>query len=132
MANISNLNAEIGANFIGDDAQPAVAFSNSSTGPGLRVFGLVGTSSATIDALTIGGPIPAAAATISNFNIAGASRPSGAIISFRGDALASCATILATTGGVAGTWAIRVSTTNGQFGWIPVYPDAAVTAAAVP
>ena len=49
MANLQNWDGEAGADLIGDDAGPALTLSNSSTGPGLRVFGLVGTSTASID-----------------------------------------------------------------------------------
>ena len=49
MLNISNLDAEIGANFIGDDAQPSVAFSNSSAGLGVQVDRLVATAGATVN-----------------------------------------------------------------------------------
>src|SRR3990167_11536558 len=49
MANLVNLNAEIGADFIADDAQPALALKNTGSGPGLRTFGVVTTSTASID-----------------------------------------------------------------------------------
>lgn len=44
MANTVNLTAEVGANMIGDDAQPTVVFTNSSTGAGLQTDRLVVTS----------------------------------------------------------------------------------------
>ena len=131
MANLINLDAEVGANYIGDDAGPSLTVSNLSTGPGLKVHGLVLTSTASIDAATIGGPVLAAAATIANLNLRGASRASGAVFALKGDAFVSVTTIKATTGGVAGSGAIRIVLTDGTFGWIPVYPDGAVTAAAV-
>jgi len=58
------------------------------------------------------------------------SRASGAVMKFTGG-LISCTSILATTGGVVGTYAIRVVLPSGVFGWIPIYPNAAVTGAAV-
>ena len=48
-----------------------------------------------------------------------------------GVAYVSCSTIKFITGAVAGTGAIRVVRTDGTFGWIPVLPDSAITAAAV-
>lgn len=131
MANIVNLKAEIGANFIADDAEPAVHFSNTGSGPGLEIHGLVLQSTASIDAVTVGGPILAASATITNFNLQGSSVASGAALALQGDSYVSVASILAITGGVAGTGVIRVVRSDGTFGWIPVYPDSAVTAAAV-
>ena len=142
MANKINLNAEIGADYIGDDAQPAVAFSNTGSGPGLEVHGLVLQStvsldvidaeSADIDALTLGSPILAAAATITNLNVQGASRASGAVLALTGDAFVSATSIdFGDTAAVAGHGAIRVVLTDGTFGWIPVIPDARIDGAVV-
>lgn len=139
---ILNLDADTGANVIGNEATPLLELSNSSTGPGLKVDNLVATSGATIaslttsgtlvaDALDINGAILAANASVSAINIRGASVASGATFNFSGDALKSVTTILATTGGAAGTQAIRIVKVDGTFGWIPVYPDAAVTATAI-
>ena len=132
MPNLVNLWAEAGANLVGNDAEPTLSLRNTSTGPGLLSEGLAVSSTASIDAVRVGGPILAANATITNFHLFGASRASGAIFALKGDAFVSVTSILATTGGVAGTGAIRVVLTDGTFGWIPVYPSAAVTAAAVP
>lgn len=133
MANIINLDAEVGANFIGDDTGPSATFSNSSTGSGLEVRKLATVSGASIDSLNVGGPILAAAATISNFNIVGASRASGAVLALKSDAFVSAVSLIFAAGaGWAGMGAIRVVRTDGTFGWIPVLPDSQVTAAAVP
>lgn len=131
MANTLNLNAEVGADMIGDDAQPTLSLSNTSTGPGLKVDRTVVTSAATVAQLTIDAGILAANATVANLNIEGASRASGAVFALKGDAFTSVTTIKFTTGGVAGSGAIRVVLTDGTFGWVPVLPDAAITAAAI-
>ena len=47
--NLVNLHAEIGADLIGNDAEPALTISNTGTGPGLRTLGLVTQSTASID-----------------------------------------------------------------------------------
>jgi hypothetical protein len=51
MANIININAEQGANYIGDDAEPALTFENSSTGPGVLAYGAVVSGTATVSTL---------------------------------------------------------------------------------
>lgn len=111
MANIRNIDAEAGANMIGDDATPTLQFANT-VGPALEVLAL-----------------NAANASISGLKIT-SSLPSGAALMLGGKSYVSVTTIAFTTGGVAGTGAIRVVRTDGTFGWIPVLPDAAVTAAA--
>ena len=110
---------------------------NTSTGPGLHSEGLAVTSGASIDTLSIsgniGGAILAAAATIARLNVVGASRPSGAILALKGDAFVSAVSLIFAAGaGWAGMGAIRIVKTDGTFGWVPVLPDAQVTAAAVP
>ena len=135
MPNLSNLNAEIGADLIGDDAQPVLRLRNTSTGPGLHSEGFASTSGASIDQLTIAGTgagnILAANATVNiSVILANPSRASAAAIKFTGG-LMSATSILATTGGVAGTYAARVVLPNGEFGWIPIYPNAAVTSTAI-
>src|SRR3990167_7354259 len=98
------------ADLIGDDAQPALSLRNTGTGPGLRAEGLVGRGA---------GNILAANATVGQQIIFSTpSRPSGAVIKFTGG-LISASSILATTGGVAGTYAVRVVLPSGVFGWIP-------------
>ena len=133
MANTINLNSETGANFIGDDAQPALTITNSSTGAAIEMNRLVVTSNATVtaDKLTVNTPILAANATITALHLRGASVASGAMIAFTGDALVSVTTIQFTTGGVNGTKAIRIVQADGTFAWIPVLPNAAVTGAAI-
>lgn len=162
MANLINIHAETGADIIGDDAQPTLTLSNTSTGPGLLVRGLAVVSTASLDnvnltgnliiggtltggaqfaftsissvaSLRVGGPILAAAATVTNFHLAGASRASGALMAIKGDGFVSAVSLIFAAGaGWAGMGAIRVVRTDGTFGWIPVLPDAQVTAAAVP
>ena len=137
MANLPNLNAEVGADYIGDDAQPALTFRNTGSGPGLRVFGVVATSTVSLDALALSGnitgPILAANATITRLNVEGASRASVPAFALKTDAFVSAVSLIFAAGaGWAGMGAIRVAKTDGTFGWIPVLPDGQVTAAAVP
>jgi len=111
MANVVNINAESGANMIGDDATPTLSFENT-VGPALEVK-----AKAT------------AGASISGLRLADQSIASAAVLSLGNTAFVSVTTILFTTGPVAGAGAIRVVRTDGTFGWIPVLPDGSVTAA---
>lgn len=151
MANTINLNAEVGANFIGDDAQPSVTFANSSTGPGLSVGRLHVSSGASVDILTTGSILNTANATILSNATEGVplslsrgtvvSSPTVALIrlgigsgasapvfELAEQSFVSCTTIQFTTVAVAGTGAIRVKYGN-NYGWIPVMNETAVTAA---
>src|SRR5436190_355456 len=65
MTNIVNLSAEIGANFIGDDAQPSLSITNTSTGPGLLVDRLQIISGASLINMTVDKMVLTSAATIS-------------------------------------------------------------------
>ena len=138
MPNLVNIHGEVNADIIGDDAQPTLRLSNTSTGPGLHSYGLAVTSSASIDVAQIAsvrllGSIPAANATVTNFHLSGTSRPSGALIALKADAFVSAVSLIFVAGAAwEGMGAIRVVRTDGTFGWIPVLPDAKVTAAAVP
>jgi len=131
MANIRNIDAEIGANMIGDDAQPTLTFSNSSTGPGLRVYSAVITSTASIDVARIGqlagGNLSIAPARI--VPTAGASVPA---LTVETAGFASITSTVLTT--VANTdFAIRVMIGTGtdvQYRWIPCFKDAAIVGAA--
>lgn len=127
---LPNLQADP-ADLIGQDNEPALRLRNTGAGSGLHAEGLVATSTASIDRAVFGGQIAAANATVGiQASFAHPSRASGAVWKFEGG-LASASSILAITGGVAGTYAIRVALPNGQFGWVPVYPNGAVTLAAV-
>lgn len=106
MANIRNFDSEIGANFIGDDAQPSLTFDNSSTGYSLSLKRT--TSNATVSPLEVVASANASAPAMA-FNTAG---------------FVSCTSIILTT--VAHTdYAIRVWI-NGQPRWIPTFKDAAI------
>lgn len=114
MANTINLNAEVGANYIGDDAQPTLTFSNTGGGSALRLHNT-----------------PSANASVAVLELGVGSVASAAAIGLIEGAFVSVSTVKFTTGGVAGSGAIRVVRTDGTFGWIPVLPDGAVTAAAI-
>ena len=132
MSNLLDLYAESQASFIGDDAQPALTITNSSTGAGLQTNRLVASSSATIAQVNVHPGILAANATVVGINIATPSRASGAVLNLRGQAFVSAVSIVfAASANWAGMGAVRVVKSNGEFGWIPVLPDAVVTAAAV-
>lgn len=132
MANVINLNAEVGANYIGDDAQPALRIENSSTGPGISVDKLHATSTATVAQLNIAQGVVAANATIVGLNLATPSVASGAVLKLSGQAFVSAVSLVfAASANWAGMGAIRVVRSDGTFGWIPVLPSAVVTAAAV-
>ena len=134
MSNIVNLNAESGANYIGDDVNAAITVTNSSTGAGLETDKLVVTSSATVI-----GPLNvkqsgvlAAAATVVALNFGRTSVASGAVMAFVGGAYVSAVSLIFAAGANwAGMGAIRIVRSDGTFGWIPVLPNAQVTAAAV-
>lgn len=132
MANTINLDAEVGANYIGDDAQPSIRLENASTGPGLSVDKLVTTSQATIVQANINPAILAANATIVGINLGTTSVASGAAIALKGGAYVSAVSLIFAAGaGWAGMGVFRIVRSDGTFGWVPVLPDAQVTAAAV-
>ena len=137
MANLVNVWAETGANIIGDDAQPTLTLSNSSTGAGLEVRGLAVVSGASLSGtlsgqINLSGGILAGNATITGLNIVGASVASGPAIALKGDAFVSAISLIFAAGaGWAGMGAIRVVRTDGTFGWIPVLPAAQVTPAVI-
>lgn len=104
----------------GGDANPSVA-------PGLSFK-----SSATLGyALYLGraGAV-LAAPTVALMGINIGSTASTAAIALFGQSFVSCTTILFTTGGTAGTGALRVAYPDGvTLGWIPILPSGAVTGA---
>lgn len=137
MGNLINLNAAVGANYIGDDAQPSVEFGNTSTGPGIKVDKLLIASGASI----MGSALTGAALSINRvagnasvgtvqISASGASVP---IIQLLGQSFTSAVSVIFAAGaGWAGMGAIRVQLSDGiTYGWIPVLPNAQVTAAAV-
>lgn len=138
MANIRNIDAESGANFIGDDALPTLRMENSSTGPGLSVDDVIVTSIATISSTaTLGRPITigrtvsgAASVALMGVHVSGASTP---VLELLGSSFTSAVSLIFAAGANwAGMGAIRVKLSDGvTYGWIPVLPPGQVTAAAV-
>ena len=142
MPNLVNLRAEIGADMIGNDAQPTLALFNTGTGPGLRVFGLVGTSTASIDllyvptvesanaslsAVTVRKTIPGNM-SIGTLRISGNSLASGAVLEFYEKGFVSITSTVLTS--VANTdYAIRIQV-GLETRWIPLFKDAAIIGAA--
>ena len=111
MPNILNIDAETGANIIGDDTSPALSFANT-VGPAIEVVGAT-----------------AGNATLSGLRLT-QSTASGAVLNLAGKSFVSAVSIVfAASANWAGAGAIRVVKTDGTFGWIPVLPDAVVTAA---
>jgi hypothetical protein len=114
MANIVNLNAETGANFIADDASPGLTFSNTGGGAALRLTNT-----------------PTAGASIAVLELGVGSVASAAALGLVGGAFTSAVSLIFAAGANwAGMGAIRVVRTDGTGGWIPVLPDGQVTAAA--
>lgn len=154
MSNLVDLWSETQASLIGDDAQPSLTLTNTSTGPGLKVDRLVVTSTATIAGqvnlagslsgnVTIGSGATEALAVsltrtvigspsvaLQSFQVSGASVP---VFEFKANALVSAVSIVfAASGNWAGLSAVRVKFSDGTtYGWIPVLPSAVVTAAAI-
>ena len=150
MTNTVNLFAESGADFIGDDVAPALTIRNSSTGAGLKVDKLSVSSGATVgyvvsSKVRIGDTAVAGNATTTvplsishtvseptvaliNVNL---STASGAIISLAGQAFVSAVSLdFAASTNWAGMGALRIQKADGSLGWIPILPNAVVTAAA--
>lgn len=118
MANVVNLNAETGANLIGDDTTAALKIENSGGGNALELE-----ASATI----------AANATIGvALDLVATGTASGAVLKLTGSqAIVSTSTIKFITGGAGSDAVLRVLMPNGTFRWIPLLSDAAVTGIAV-
>lgn len=145
MVNLPNLNAETGADLIADDAQPAVTFKNTGTGPGLRAYGIVVTSGASIDLLfgnstyqsnVTEGVVAAfnrgvivSSPTVSVISVGIGSAASAPVFELREQSFVSVTTILTTTGATSGSGAVRVKYGD-NYGWIPIFPTGSVTAAA--
>lgn len=114
MPNVRNIDAETGANMIGDDTQPTLSFDNNGGGVSLEVKS-AGAANATLTGLRLS-----------------ASTPSVPAVTLVGRSYTSAVSLIFAAGaGWAGMGAIRVARPDGTFGWIPVLPDAQITAAAV-
>lgn len=155
MSNLTDLNAEIGASIIGDDAEPTLTLKNTSTGPGLKADRLLVTGAATIAGqtnfagsltgnLTIAsnateglplslvksGAIGSPSVALIAYQVSGASVP---VFELKSNALVSAVSIVfAASANWAGLALIRVKYSDGTtYGWIPVLPPGVVTAAAI-
>ena len=153
MANLVDIWAETQAGLIGDDAQPTLSLTNSSTGPGLFADRVVVTGAASIGgALNFAGVLSGNTTITSNatqgrlltfnrtvigsptvglavFSVSGASVP---VFEFKANALVSAVSIVfAASGNWAGTYALRIKAPDDTLKWIPVLPDGCVTAAAI-
>lgn len=114
MANLINLDAEVGANYIADETSPGIDVQNTGGGAALRLHNT-----------------PAANNSIAVLELGTGSVASGAAIGLVQGAFVSAVSLIFAAGtGWAGMGAIRVARTDGTFGWIPVLPDGQVTAAA--
>lgn len=136
MPNTINIDADTGANMIGDDAQPTLRLENSSTGPGLSVDRLLGTSGATITSNTttgVGlnvGRTVVGSPTVAIVSINLGSTASAPVFELVNQGFVSAVSIVfAASGNWAGLGALRVK--HGDvYKWITLLPDAVVTAAA--
>lgn len=127
MADLTDLQSASDKHILNDDTTPTLKLTNTNAslaGKGLSANSIEVTTSA--DRIAAGN-----ATVINGITIAPSSVASGAIMKFNPNAVVSLTSVLATTGGVAGTHGIRVAVADGVFGWIPIYPDGAVTGAAV-
>ena len=114
MANLLNLYAETGANLIADDTGVGLEVVNTGGGQALRLrnSGSANTTQAVLE-------------------LSPSSLASGAVFGLSGGAFVSAISIVfAASANWAGMGAVRVVKTDGTFGWIPILPDATVTAAA--
>ena len=125
MSNLINIDAEQGADIIGDDAQPTLTLVNTSTGAALRA--------ATIDNSSSTAGVLIRNALVGNLSIGvlrvqGNSVASGAVLEFTNKGFASITSVVLTT--VANTdYAIRVQV-GLETRWIPLFKDAAIIGAA--
>ena len=138
---LNNINAIAGADIIRDDNTPTLALKNLGNGPGLEVFGLVGTSTASIDIVNVPilqrsnatGGVLVRNTVVGNLSIGvlriqGNSVASGAVLEFTTKGFASITSTVLTT--VANTdYAIRVQV-GLETRWIPLFKDAAIIGAA--
>jgi len=115
MANLINLNAGSGADYVTGDSgtTPGVSFKSSAT-EGIA-FGVART--------IVSSP------TVALFQLALNSTASAPVFDIPGQGFVSATTILFSTGATAGVGAIRVKYGD-NYGWIPVLPGGSVTAAA--
>ncbi len=120
MSKIINFNARTGADYQGDD---------TATSDTNRLAALSFKSQATEGIAVQFSKTVSSSPTVAVVQFDGTSVASGPIFDFINQSFVSCTTILFTTGGTAGTGAIRVSY-GANFGWIPILPSAAVTGAA--
>ena len=126
MATLQNLAASTNADITGDDANPTLTLTNTSTGPALRA--------AIIDQPSATAGVQIKRSVVGNMSIGvlrivGNSVVSGAMIEFTGTrAFASITSVVLTT--VANTdYAIRVQV-GLETRWIPLFKDAAIIGAA--
>lgn len=142
MVYLKSLDSSVGADIVGNDAQPTLKLVNTSSGPGLLTLGLVATSTASIDklyvptiesasttvaALTVRKTVPGNM-SIGTLRISGNSLASGAVLEFYEKGFASITSVVLTT--VANTdYAIRVQVGT-ETRWIPLFKDAAIIGAA--
>ena len=140
--NLVNLHAEIGADLIGNDAEPALAVFNTGTGPGLRVLGLVAQSTASIDLayiptlqggaagtspLTVRRTVPGSI-SVGALRISGNSTASQAVLEFYEKGFLSITSTVLTT--VANTDYAIVVQVGLETRYLPLFKAAAIIGAA--
>jgi len=108
--NLVNVNAETGADIVGDDSQPALTLKNTSTGPGLWAQGVAITSTASIDRInspridssTAGAGVLVTRTVVGSMSVGvlrvqGNSVASGAMIEFSNKGFISITSVVLTT-----------------------------------
>lgn len=124
MPNLVNIDAEVGANMIGDDSQPTLTFDNSSTGADIRTGIIESSGEGQLFRRAEVGNI-----STGIVRVQGTSLASGAVLEFTGKgAFVSITSTVLTT--VANTdYAIRVQV-GLETRYIPLFKDAAIIGAA--
>lgn len=127
MADLIDFQSESDKHILNDDATPTLKLTNTNASLAGRAL-----QANSISVVPTVNKIAAGNATVGgSISLAPSSVASGALLDFGAGALVSLTSVLSTTGGAAGTYGVRVLVGDGEFGWIPVYPDGAVTAAAL-
>jgi hypothetical protein len=119
MANLRNIDAEVGANMIGDDSGPTLTLYNSSTGQTLKLESKAGNRALDIAPTTVGN------ASIAPVRIAAVSTASAPAIEFvaAGGFISITSIVLTTVANF--DYAIRVRVGN-ELRWIPLIKDAGI------
>ena len=125
MANIRNIDAESGANYIGDDAEPTLTLDNTSTGAGLLVKKLAIVSGASLSGGVWGIDAKGGNVSLAPLTVTPSATASVPFLVVQTGGFASITSTVLTS--VANTdYAIRVRVGADAYRWIPLFKDAAL------